>query len=217
MACTVWVHFMQQEEDIRAKQNYDWLVRFPSKQEAVNYSREIFNLCQVKLNDIMNSVDSNQSLISDFPDEVARLCKKKNTIPTNYRYWHDDLAPLVCLWDHVGYVNTILDGTLGFEEAGNDGFFNLGSIRSETLSFDLNLGDEFFVPPNYYYNKIAYFKPTDVSNMFYIYPSVIGTPESYFIRSCASHVEREEPYDFTRPEPNEVNLDRELDAYMQRV
>jgi len=206
---------MQQDEDIQVKQNYDWLVRFTSKQEAIDYAHQMFLLCKVKLNDIMESVESNQTRISDFPDEVARLCKKKNTIPSNYRYWHDDLMPVVSLWDHVGYVNNILEG-LSFETAGG-GFLNLGSIRSETISFDLNLGDEFFIPPNYYYNKIAYFKSVDVNNMFYMYPSLSGTPESYFARSCTSHIEREEPYDFTRPEPKASDLDRELDAYMQYV
>lgn len=207
---------MQQEEDISAKQNYDWLIRFRSGQEAIDYAHQMFLLCEVKLDDIMKSVESNQTLISDFPEEVARLCAKKNTIPANYRYWHDDLAPLVCLWDHETYVDSLLNGTLTFDMS-NDCFFNLGSIRSETLSFDLNLGDEFFVPPNYFYNKIAYFKSVDVNNMFYIYPSLAGTPESYFARPCTSHLEREEPYDFTTPEPNEVNLDRELEAYMQCV
>jgi len=206
----------QNDKGTLLKQNYDWLIRFGGKGDAIDFSREMFILCEAKLRHITECVENGDVTDSDFPAEVKRLRDMKNN--DTYRYWHDnELAVPICKWDHAGYVNGIMDGSESFANAGNDGFYNLFSIRSDTLSFDMHMGDELFLPPTYYYNKIAYVKPTDVSNMLYIYPSAIGRPENYYARSFDTHVDRQEPYDFTVPEPNATNLDRDLAAYMQRI
>ena len=209
MACTLWFHFNRHDEEIRAKQNYDWLIRFQDKEKAIHFAHEMFLLCQIKLELISGAVVGQNE--SEFPDEVARLIYKKNSLGYSYRYWHDDmLEPLVCLWDHAEFCRGLLNGSLNFEM--EEGYFNLGSIRSETMSFDLYLGDEFFVPPPYYYDKLCYVSPVDANNMLDTYPLAGGIPENYFSRSYS---DREEPYDFTRPEPLVADLDKQLQEYMQ--
>lgn len=220
MACTLWFHFINPGDEVRPAQNYDWLIRFNSREEALLKAREIYTLSHGNLLSIMDSITGitpadveEHAKNSKFPEEVGRLLHKRMSLYEGYRYWQEDvLNPLTCTWDPVGNNDEILKG-LEFPDD-EDGCFILASIRSESVCLDIHLGDGLFVPHFHYYDKIAYVTANDAIQMMTAFPDGTGTPEIYYGLTRDDHVQREEPYNFTRPNPTVEQLDAELDNYM---
>lgn len=220
MACTLWFHFISTDDDIHPRQNYDWLIRFNSREEALLKAREIYTISHGNLLSIMDSVTglgpkdlSAHIANSKFPEEVGRLLHKRTSLYEGYRYWHEDvLTPLTCTWDPVGNNDEVLKG-IDFPDD-DDACFILSSIRSESVCFDIHLGDGLFVPHFHYYDKIAYVTADDAVKMMMAFPDAAGTPEVHYSLAKDTYVQREEPYNFTRPTPTVEELNAELDKYM---